>query len=269
MPKILSPTLALAVSAALLTAAPAHAQISDRALLAAFCDPGKIKGTICKRAKNYPNAGRRSCDVTLAANRYRGRYIASANYLLVVAYQSGCEPHATDGGGAAVFEEIGGQYVFRSFQPGMTIRDCITTEKGKEQDLLICLTGHMGQGQMETGVAQMTFTRDYDQRVRLAPDFLIAAEDSIGAYGANVVTCADRSKYFAVSKLGPGPRPGLVSVDVSFADTATIRTACDKGFPKPKETFGALAIGDAYVPEGSEKHSRFTIDVVTRKIVTE
>jgi len=249
-----------------LAATPADAQVSDRALLAAFCDPGKIKGATCKRAKNYPNAGRRGCDVTLAANRYRGRYIASANYLLVIAYESGCESHATDDGGAAVFEEIGGKYVFRNFQPGMTTRDCISTEKGKEQDALICLTAHVGQGQMETGVAQMTFTRDYDQRVSMAPDFMITAEDSIGAHGANVVTCADRSKYFEVSKLGPGSRPGVVSVNVSFADTATIRTACDKGFPKPKETFGALAIGDAYVPEGSEKHGKITIDIVTRQI---
>jgi len=259
----------LSVTSTLLAAAPAYAQATDRALLSTFCDGAKIKGATCKRARNYPDAGGDGCDVTLGKDRYGGRFIPSGNRLLVVAYDSGCEAHATDDGGAVVFEEIAGKTVFRSFQPGMTTRDCVTLTKDAQQDVLICLTGHVGQGLMETGVARMVFTRDFDRRVSIAPDFLLTAEDSTGAYGANVVTCKEGAKYFEVSKLSRGPRPETVTAEATFADTDTVRTACGKGFPKPKETFGELAPGDAYVPEGFEKHGKLVIDVVSRKIAAE
>jgi len=255
--------------ALLLVAAPACAQATDRALLSAFCDAANIRPATCKRAKNYPSAGRRACDVTLNKDRASGRFIASGNPLLVVAYDSSCEAHATDNGGAVVFEEIAGKFLFRSFQPGMQTRDCVTLAKNTQQDILVCLTGHVGQGLMETGVAQMIFTRDFDGRVSLALDFLLTAEDSNGAYGANVVTCKEGAKYFEVSKLRVGPRPGTVSVEASFADADTVRTACGKGFPKPKETFGTLAPGDAYAPDDFEKHGRLIIDIAARKIAPE
>ena len=40
-----------------------------------------------------------------------------------------------------------------------------------------------------------------------------------------------------------------------------------KGFPKPKETFGTLAKGDAYVPSGYEKKGRLVLDLATRKVL--
>jgi hypothetical protein len=270
MPKLSSFRLAIAFGAvSLLAVMPVRAQTPDRALLSTFCEAAQIKADTCKRAKNYPNAGRRSCDVTLAKDRYGGRFVGSGNRLLVVAYDSGCEAHATDDGGAVVFEEIGGKYLFKNFLPGMATRDCVTLAKNATQDVLICLTGHVGQGLMETGVAQMAFTRDSDRRISIAPDFLVTAEDSTGAYGANVVTCKEGAKYFEVARLREGPRPETVTVEVSFADTDTVRTACGNGFPKPKETFGELAAGDAYVPEGFEKHGKLVIDVATRKIAVE
>lgn len=267
MPKSL--LLALAASAVLVATAPGLAQPTDRQLLSTFCDASNIKGTTCKRARNYPDAGRRGCDVTLSKDRYSGRFVASGNPLLIVTYSSGCEAHATDDGGAVIFEETAGQYVFRSFQPGITAHDCVALAKSARQDLLVCLTGHVGQGLMETGVALMVFTRDFEGLVGVAPDFLLTAEDSTGAYGANVVTCKEGPKYFEVSKLGKGPRAETVTIEERFADAETIRTACGKGFPKPKETFGELAPGDAYVPESFEKHGKRTIDIGSRKITPE
>lgn len=113
----------------------------------------------------------------------------------------------------------------------------------------------------------MAFTRSFDKRVSIAPDFLLTAEDSIGAYGANVVTCKEPLKYFELSKLSKGTRPGTVTVEASFADKGVIQTACNKGFPKPDETFGELAPGDANVPEGHEKHRTLTLDIATRAIL--
>jgi hypothetical protein len=220
--------IALAIGGALCFAAtPAAAQENDRLLLAAFCDLSNIVGSTCKKARLYPDAGSRACDVKLTKERYRGKYVADAP-LLVIAYESGCEPHATDGGGAVVFELVADKYLFRSFQPGSQTHDCVTVPKDTQQDLLVCITGHIGQGILESGVAQFVFTRSFEQQIGISPDFLMTAEDTTGAWGANTVACKESSKYFGVSKLAAGPRPMTVKVNADYADAATIRAACGK-----------------------------------------
>jgi hypothetical protein len=264
MPKPLHALLALALGGACLPSL-AHAQDADRALLLTFCDAANIKGSACTKAKAYPNADNLGCDVKLTEDRHNGRFIASGNSLLVVNYESGCETHATGDGGAAVFEQSGGKSIFRGFAPGSRVNDCIVL-KGELQDQLACLTGHMGQGILSSGVAQLVFTEDASKDVSIATDMLVAAEDANGAYGANVVTCKEGPKYFALTDIKPGPRPRTVSVKAGYADAETIKKACSKGFPKPKQTFGKLLRGDAYVPEGFEKRGTFVIDLVTRKV---
>ena len=261
---------ALALAAAfLLSSPPTSAANNTHALLSTFCDAANIKGATCKRAKGYPNAGKRGCDVTLRAERYGGKFLGAGNPLFVVFYDSGCEAHATDNGGAVVFEETGGAYALRSFQPGMQGSECLTLPKSEQQDVLVCLTGHMGQGILEGGVAQMSFTRDAGKRLAISMDMdmLLRAEDSTGAYGANTVTCKDdRFKVFDIEKLAAGPRPNTVTVEATFADAATIRTACGKGFAKPAEAVGDLTPGDAYVPESHARKGKLIIDLATRKI---
>ena len=138
--------------------------------------------------------------------------------------------------------------------------------KGAQQDVLVCITGHIGQGYLESGVAQMMFTRDHGKDIGLSLDFLLTATDSTGAHGANTVTCKESSKYFGVSKMAAGPRPMTVTVKVEYADAATIRAACGKGFPKPKETFGSLPKGEPYVPTGYVKKGKFVIDLASRAV---
>ena len=258
--------VALALGAALLLAnGPVRGQDADRPLLSTFCDTADIAGSTCKRAKGYPSSDGRACDVKLTGNRYSGKFIASGDPILVVAYESGCEPHATDSGGAVVFELTADKFVLKNFQPGSQTNDCVVV-KDQRQDILICITGHIGQGILESGVAQMVFTRDRGGEISLSHDFLLTAEDSVGAYGANTVTCKERSKYFGVSKLAAGPRPQTVAVKLAYADADTFRTACGKGFPRPKQRFGKLSRGEAYVPSGYEKNGNFVIDLVTRKV---
>src|SRR6202000_2375999 len=127
-------------------AGPVRADDNDRALLATFCDAGGIHGKTCKRAKGYPDAPKKGCAVTLGEDRTRGKFLGG-NPLLLVSYESGCEAHTTDNGGVAVFEQAGGGWAFRGFQPGMQAT-CITVPDA-QRDALVCLTGHMGQGIME------------------------------------------------------------------------------------------------------------------------
>ena len=102
-------------------------------------------------------------------------------------------------------------------------------------------------------------------------DFLVTAEDTIGAYGSNKVECKESSKYFGIAKPGAGPRRETVAVTMDYADKDTIQTACKGGLPTPKEVFGELGKGEAWVPEGSGKSGRFVIgdpgNKISRKFV--
>ncbi|MDH2384559.1 hypothetical protein [Bradyrhizobium sp. CER78] len=242
---------------------PAHAEESDRALLATFCASANIKGSTCTRAKSYP--GGRACDVKLTKEHYAGRFLAASSALLVVNYESECEPHATDFGGVALFEQDGKTTRFIRFLPGAQGHDCIVVTKDTQQDVLVCTVGHMGQGILESAVARMEFSGKPGKRIEITPDFLLRAEDAVSAYGANVVTCNEGPKYFGLSNLAAGPRRNTVAVDVDYADDEIIRTACGEGFPKSKELYYDLQAGEAFVPEGSERKKRFIIDLVTGK----
>jgi len=239
----------------------------DRALLATFCGAANIKGSVCTRAKGY-RSGRR-CEVALEGDRHSGRFLADGIPLLVVSYQSGCESRATDSGGAVLFEQKDGAVIFRGYQPGFRPDACITVARNEKQDRLICITGHLGQGHFESGVAEMVFTRDFSKTIGTSLNFFVTGEDDVGAYGANVVTCKDTSKYFGFSKLGPGPARDTVTVDIAHADKETIEAACSKRLPPPKETYRDPGDGEAYVAEGSEKKARFVIDLTNSQAVPE
>jgi hypothetical protein len=248
-----------------------RAQTPDqRTLLSAFCDPANIEGSTCKQAKDYP--GGRVCDVKLGEEQYSGKFLGADSTLLVSSYESGCEAHATDFGGSVIFEQSGGSMAFKGYQSGYRANECITVARNETRDRLVCLTGHMGQGHLESGVAEIVFSQDSARGakgIELAFDFFVTAEDSSGAYGSNTVSCKKRSQYFSLSKLGAGPRPDTVAVTIDYADAATIKTACRRGFPRPKEVFGKLAPGEAHVPEGYEKQGQFVVDLVTRKVMPE
>jgi hypothetical protein len=167
-----------------------------------------------------------------------------------------------------LFEQTGGTTAFRGYQPGYLAHDCVVLS-GNDRDRLICLTGHMGQGELESGVAEMVFSQDFSKGIKLSFDFFATADDTTSAYGANTVDCKEQEKYFGLSKLAAGPQRDTVLVTVEYADAETIKTACTVGFPKPKEVFGELGTGEAYVPTGHEKTGRFVIDLKTRKLVPE
>jgi hypothetical protein len=255
------------LSAPALAQAQDKASSPDRALLATFCDPGNIKGLVCTRARGY-RSGRR-CDVALQGDRHSGRFLADGTALLVVDYESGCEPRATGLGGAVLFEQKDGAVIFRGYQPGFRPRDCITVPRNEKQDRLICITGHLGQGHLESGVVEMVFTRDFSRTIGIAMNFFVTGNDTVLAYGANVVPCKDTSKHFGFSKLGPGPARDTVAVDIAHADKETIEAACSKRLPPPKETYRDPGDGEAYVAEGLEKNARFVIDLTTSRAVPE
>jgi hypothetical protein len=264
MPKAGPFALTLLFGSALL-AFPARAQ-DDRALLATFCDASNITGKACKRARGYPNAPRRGCDVTLTGDRSIGKFLGG-NPLLLASYESGCEAHTTDNGGVVVLEQSGGAWVFRGYAPGMQ-GTCITVPDA-QQDALVCLTGHMGQGIMETGVALMRLAAGA-KGIALSFDFLLRAEETTGAFGANTLTCKARPpRYFELDKLKAGPRPMTVSLEASWADAEIFRTACGEGFPRPEDAIGERPPGEVWVPDDRMKRGTIVVDLATRKVTTQ
>ncbi|WP_257165844.1 hypothetical protein [Bradyrhizobium sp. SRS-191] len=243
----------------------ARADATDRALLSQFCAPNAIAGSTCKQAKSYPSDDERGCNVTLQPQRQQGRFLATGHPLLLVSYGSDCEPHANNFGGTVVFEQVGDTYQFLGFQPGIDVDECVIAAKDGAQDVLVCLTGFMGQGIIESAVARVGFPTGSDGSFEMTYDVLLRASNSTGAFSSNVVTCTEQINYFGLSKLAAGPRPGTVVVTVSYADRETIEKACAKGFPIPKDALDHnIAPDEAFVPDAYAKRGSAVIDLSSR-----
>jgi hypothetical protein len=216
---------------------PAFAQAKDKAtnadrpLLATFCDAANIKGSACSRAKGY-RSGKR-CDVKLTPDRYSGKFLADGSTLLVVNYESGCELHATNFGGSVIFEQKDGATLFKGYQPGFRANDCIIVARNEKQDRLICITGHLGQGHLESGVAEMVFTRDFSKTIDMSLNYFVTGEDATSAYGSNVVECKETSKYF---------RDAIRSPSTSTTPTRTrSRPHAERAFRARRRSLASLA----------------------------
>ena len=207
------------------------AQPSDAILLRQFCQLTSIKGNECSNARNYAR-GRR-CNVKLNEDRYTGRYIGSQE-LLVVRYESDCEAHSNDFGGSIIFERVGGGYAFRGYQPGIVFSECASIPRGPRQDRLICLTGHMGQGQLEASVSEVVFRRRVLSSIRASLDILLTATDTEGAYGTNKVECNATRILFGLSNIERGPTADTVHVSATYADREAIQQACRPAHRGPR-----------------------------------
>ena len=239
------------------------AQPSDATLLRQFCQPTSIKGNECSNARNYAR-GRR-CNVKLNEDRYTGRYIASQE-LLVVRYESDCEAHSNDFGGSIVFERIGGGYAFRGYQPGIVFSECASIPRGPRQDRLICLTGHMGQGQLEASVSEVVFRRRVLSSIRASLDILLTATDTEGAYGTNKVECNATRILFGLSNIEGGPTADTVLLSATYADREAIQQACRPGAPRPQEAIGDLGPGEAFIDSKAVKEGRFLLHLGTKEL---
>jgi hypothetical protein len=54
-------------------------------------------------------------------------------------------------GGSVIFEQKDGATLFKGYQPSFQVNDCIIVARNEKQDRLICITGHLGQGHLESG----------------------------------------------------------------------------------------------------------------------
>ena len=199
-----------------------------------FATLANIKGSACTRQEDI-HAGNRGCNVKLSADRYSGRFIAAGNPLLVVNYESGCEAHATDNGGAAVFEQSDGKTIFRGFAPGSQANDCVIAEE-RAAGSAGCLTGHIGQGILEGGVAQIALTQDYSKDISISTRTSCSRPKIPPAPMAPMSSPARKArKYFELSEIKAGPRPQTVTVKAEICRRGDDQEGLWQEFPKPKE----------------------------------
>jgi Caspase domain len=239
----------------------------DVRLLTTFCGSADIRGSTCVNAKDY-QYGRR-CPVKLGANRYSGKFLSSNRSLLIVDYESDCEPHSNSFGGSVLFEKASDGYIFRGYQRGFRVSGCLSIPRTTKQDRLVCQSGGMGQGHMESTVVEVVFTQDAGKKTNLNFDTLVSAEDSTGAYGVNAVDCKATAEYFEISKIGVGPQSDTLSLEIRYADIATIRQACRSGSPTPSGALGTPPAGFAFISPAVERTSRFIFDLRSRELTPE
>jgi len=247
----------------MLVAAAVRADDADRALLSTFCDAADIKGSACTRAKGYPNAGTAAATSSYqriaTAPVYRGRQSAAGGH-----YESGCEAHATDNGGAAVFEQSDGKTIFRGFAPGSHANDCRHREE-RAAGLAGLPHRHIGQGILEGGVAQMALTQDYSKDISISADFPPHRRKFHRRLWRQCRHLQGTLEIFRGLGHQAGTRPQTVSVKASYADAGTIKKACAKGFPSRSKFRQALA-GRRLCARRLREARHFIIDLVTRKV---
>ena len=168
-----------------LFARPARAEDADRALLATFCDPADIDGSACTKAKSiserrHPRL-RRQTDRGSPWWPIRCRGPPAPGDQLRKRLRAACDGRWRRRGVRADRR----QDHFPGISPGSQVNDCVVVPKGERQDRLACLTGHMGQGFLASGVALDEFygrsRQGHRHRDRLALD----RGRFHGAYGAN------------------------------------------------------------------------------------
>jgi hypothetical protein len=243
----------------------ASAQDLTSALLRQICDTKDIRGNECAKARDYPDG--KECNVKLGDDRHVGKFIASQT-VLIVHYESDCEAHANNFGGSIVFEQAGESYTFNSYQPGQVFTECASLARSAQQDRLVCLTGHMGQGFLESTISEVVFTRDFSKSISASLDVLVTATDSVGAYGVNRVECKETRVLFGFSKLERGSVPDTVLVTVEYADRAVITQSCRRGAPRPKGVTKGVRFdrGEAFVDPKAVKTGRFSLDLGKRQL---
>lgn len=261
-------TVAAFLAAVACVAANAATQApGNRELLGYFCEPVNIKDNNCIRAKDYPNGD--DCNVELSDDSLiEGRFLSSTATLALVRYSSDCESHATEDGGSVVFERGATGLRFLGYQPGLVFESCSTIPVADSRDRLVCITGHMGQGYLESGIAEVLFVQDAQPAIKSDLKFFQRATDSVGALGANTVKCKSKFAWFGFSNAKAGPGPKTLLVEASYADADTIRRACARNAPKVKALRPAPA-GEAYIRDDDVKQGRFVLDLASRALMSE
>ncbi len=237
---------------------------ADR-LLATFCDPINMRGKECLHVRRYPSGPH--CNVELTGKVYSGRFLTAGRHTVIAGYRSGCEPHASNFGGVAIFEEVDGRVSFQGFVPGAMASDCVVVPSHQDLERLVCISSFNGQGEEITSLAELRLAQTSAKRYYITADHFSEAQDNKGVYGLTRVSCLVKQDDLAIANLSAGSQPDAVSVSITYLDELAIRDACASPNVDLQGTRSIADAGSAYIKEGVERRRVATFDLANRSAI--
>lgn len=245
-----------------------EAKFPLQTLLAAFCAVDDISGSECRHMKNYRSG--QTCTVKLTGKSYAGKLLASSAGIVVADYMSECESHATEFGGSVVLEQTGKGFSFRGFIPAYRSYDCaVVPATSGDHDSLICIMTHSGYGETETSVREFVLARTSPTAIVIShADITSVSNVEAGENGLVRVSC-DGDQGFEKIDLGQlqaGAAAGTVTVELTYADAASVKAACVSAVSGPDHAISLLHGGDGFLPEAAQKRGRVELNLADGRL---
>jgi hypothetical protein len=237
---------------------------ADR-LLATFCDPSDMRGTECLHVRRYPLGPQ--CNVELTGRVYSGDFLTAGRNTVIADYRSGCEPHASNFGGVAIFEEVYGRVRFQGFVPGVIASDCVVVPSHQGLERLVCISSYNGQGEEITSLTELRLTQTSAKRYSITADHFSEAQDNKGVYGLTRVSCLIKQDDLGIANLSASSQPDAVSVSITYLDERAIRDACASPNVDLQGSGIIADAGSAYIKEGVERRRVVTFDLADRSAI--
>lgn len=246
-----------------------EAKLPMQTLLAAFCAVDDIRGSECLRIKNYRPG--QTCSVRLSGKSYAGKLLASSAGMVVADYISECESHATEFGGSVVLEQTSKGLSFRGFVPAYRSHDCaVVPATDGDHDSLICIMTHTGYGQTETSVSEFVLARTSQKAIGISHvDITHTSNVEAGENALTRVSCNGDQGFekLGLRQLQAGAAAGIVTVELTYADAASVKAACVSAVSGPDHAISLLHGGDGFLSEAAQKRRRVELNLADGRMV--
>jgi hypothetical protein len=246
-----------------------EAKLPMQTLLTTFCAVDDISGSECLRMKNYRPG--QPCRVQLTGKSYAGKLLASSAGIVVADYISECESHATEFGGSVVLEQTDKGLSFRGFVPAYRSHDCaVVPATGGDHDGLICIMTHTGYGQTETSVSEFVLARTSQKAIGISHvDITHTSNVEAGENALTRVSCNGDQGFekLGLRQLQAGPAAGIVTVELTYADAASVKAACVSAVSGPDHAISLLYGGDGFLSEAAQKRRRVELKLADGRLV--
>lgn len=230
------------------------------AVIAATCPADRVTRTSkgitvrgCKRCPNFTTdaqAGFQLPDTEGAPPAFtlvsllEGRFSQPRTHEVYAEF-SGCEPHATEGGGSVLLRGTGRALAVVRYEPGLLISDCRRLRRRDSRELLVCVASHTAQGNTDLTV----FVHDAATPDKPPVGPLVSLEDNTGAGTGDVYRAASVDDIELVDLNKDGTMDVVIRESSATAKVASSERDQDglwtgKFVPPPKKALTAAFLFD-------------------------
>jgi hypothetical protein len=228
----------------------------------------------CDAARDYPSLNAEIGDCSLSFNDladkpgpsriYFGRFTADAQQALV-AYTSGCEPHAHDWGGSTLFRLDGSSFRFIAYFPGLVPEDCVVPMlRGNSRQRPFCYFSHVSQGETDFTFGPINLSVDGDVDLE---SWLSVSNSDGGLHGVTTRCTTDRPEIRSINAVKIAGKQSEIVVEGTYLRPSGFAAACarlkHKEFnadeAKVRAAFGGLVANDAFIRENENYYFKVFI----------